>query len=175
MAAEGIEETAATTAAIQVVEFRLGDEAFAVDVGDVDSIVDLESFTRVPRAPEGVDGVMDIRGDIVAIVDPRVHFAVDADHAPVQEVLILDRPEESQRVGLRVDDVVGVEAVPETDIELASEMDEFESEGVEKGLVRGVVKHPDGPELVSWIDAGKLLAEVREDVPLAAGLGGEST
>lgn len=164
MAAEATAE--ASAAEVQVVEFRLGDETFALDVRDVDSIVDLDSYTRVPRSPEGVDGVMDLRGEIIAVVDPRVHFGVEEEGADLQEVLILDRPEENQRVGLRVDDVVGVEAVPEPDIDLASELSEFDSEGLRKGIVRGVMKHHE-TGLVSWIDAGKLLAETREETPLS--------
>lgn len=172
MAAEGPEEVAAPAAAFQVVKFRLGRKAFALDVDDVDIIVDLESFTRVPRAPAGVDGVMDLRGDIVAIVDPRVHFSVDADHEDEQEVLVLDRPEESQSVGLRVDEVIGVESIPERDVDFADEMDGVESPVVDRGLVRGVVREGGGPELVSWIDAGGLLAETRDDGSLTAGAGG---
>ena len=60
----------------QLVTFRLGDEEYAVDVGQVQEIVRLTSITAVPRSASYVEGVVNLRGRIVPVIDLAGRFGL---------------------------------------------------------------------------------------------------
>jgi purine-binding chemotaxis protein CheW len=62
----------------QFLTFRLGREMFAIDVAQVREILDFTAITRVPRAPEFMRGVINVRGSVVPVVDLHVKFGLDA-------------------------------------------------------------------------------------------------
>lgn len=168
MAAEATESDAARSEpTVQVVEFRVGGERFAVDVGDVDSIEELTGATRVPRTNEAIDGVMDLRGEITAIIDPRVHLDVDPDAvAAEQQVLVLDQSMDKQKLGLRVDAVEGVEEYPESKVVDHGEFDQLETTGVEQRSIRAIIQRPSPDsefEPVGWIDIDAIVDQSRTD------------
>jgi len=147
----------------QVVAFRLGTETYAVDVGAVSSIVEDREPTRVPRSPEGVVGVVDLRGEITAVVDPTVSLDSDPAQAtpdcgdPTEsQILVLDRED---GVGLRVDEVEDVVSVPPDRVESDEAMAELVAAGVSERLVRQVVRlETDGDlEPVAWLDVDALV------------------
>lgn len=167
MAAEASEpdvEVERTT--VQVVEFVVGGERFAVDVADVDSIEELSGATRVPRTNEAIDGVMDLRGEITAIINPRVHLDVDSETVALeQQVLVLDQSKDKQKLGLRVDQVVGVEDYYESDVVDPENFSELESTGVTKSAIRAIIKRPSEEsdfEPVGWIDVDEIVRLSRQ-------------
>ena len=56
--------------------FRLGEEVFAIDVKQVREVLDLTSITKVPRAPEFMRGVINLRGSVVPVVDLKMKFGL---------------------------------------------------------------------------------------------------
>lgn len=56
--------------------FMLGDEVFALDVSQVREVLDLTTITKVPRAPEFMRGVTNVRGSVVPVVDMRIKFGL---------------------------------------------------------------------------------------------------
>jgi purine-binding chemotaxis protein CheW len=64
------------TEAALYLTFMLGDEVFALDVSQVREVLDLTTITRVPRAPEFMRGVINVRGSVVPVVDMRVKFGL---------------------------------------------------------------------------------------------------
>jgi purine-binding chemotaxis protein CheW len=147
----------------QVVAFRLGTETYAVDVEAVRSIVEDREPTRVPRSPEGVVGVIDLRGEITAVVDPTAsldsdlaHVTPDGGDRTDSQVLVLDRDD---GVGLRVDEVLDVLDVSPERVETEEAMDELAGAGVSHGLVKQVIKLETDGELepVAWLDVGTLV------------------
>lgn len=70
MSIEGINETT------QYLTFKLGDEMFAINVAQVREVLDISSITRVPRAPEFMRGVINVRGSVVPVVDLRLKFGM---------------------------------------------------------------------------------------------------
>jgi purine-binding chemotaxis protein CheW len=56
--------------------FRLGDETFAFEVKNVREVLDLSDITRVPRTPDFMRGVINLRGAVVPVVDMRVKFGL---------------------------------------------------------------------------------------------------
>ena len=101
-----------------VLLFQLGDEQFAVEIGLLRSVHPVSGITSVPCAPATVAGIMNVRGEIVSILDLRA--AVGAGHIENQNqesrILLVDAPV-GARVGLLVDRVVGVRRLSLTDLD----------------------------------------------------------
>ncbi|USZ70739.1 chemotaxis protein CheW [Natronosalvus halobius] len=122
---------------VRFIFVRLGDHRLAIPVDEVKTVTDPPAdtnLTRVPRSPAAVEGLVDLRGEITAIVDPRVHFPVGPAPA-AQRLVVLDRPTDQQSAALRVDEVLGVHNIAEDDV---LEPDEVEDPGV----AGGVIEHP---------------------------------
>ena len=62
----------------QYLTFKLGEEMFALDVSQVREILDVTNITKVPRAPEFMRGVINVRGSVVPVVDLRMKFDMPA-------------------------------------------------------------------------------------------------
>ena len=61
---------------LQLVSFNIGDEEFGVDILQVQEINRMLEVTRVPNAPEHVDGVINLRGKVIPIIDLRRRFGM---------------------------------------------------------------------------------------------------
>jgi purine-binding chemotaxis protein CheW len=162
-------ERPAETAA-HVVEFQLGNEVCAIDIDAVDSIVESKQVTRVPRAPDAVEGVMDLRGETTAIVDPREFLAIEGDAAS-DNILVLDRADDKQKIGLRVAEVTEVASYPEPHVDTGEDVERIGTAAVEDELVRGLIRKHAGDEederedvdLVLWVDIDSLIDAVSAD------------
>ena len=66
---------------LQLVSFTIGDEEFGVDILQVQEINRMLEVTRVPNAPEYVDGVINLRGKVIPIIDLRRRFGMPAEGA----------------------------------------------------------------------------------------------
>lgn len=151
---------------VQVVEFLIGGERFATDVRDVDSIEELVGSTRVPRTSDAIDGVMDLRGEIMAILDPRVHLDVDDDAEDAEpQVLVLDQSKDKQKIGVRVDRVFGVENYPESAVVDGSDLEELGPPDADRRAIKAIIRRPSAEydfEPVGWIDVDELIELARE-------------
>ncbi|MCT9096426.1 chemotaxis protein CheW [Haloarchaeobius sp. HME9146] len=129
------------------VVFRIGEQRLAVSVDAVKSIVKVKEWTRVPRTSPAIDGIMDLRGEITAVIEPRVHFTVEQEPSGLnrQRIIVFDRASDKQGVGIRVDDVMGVELVPLRSI-VPSE--HAEDEAGEHPLVTAVIYHEEDGQVV---------------------------
>ncbi|WP_135829041.1 chemotaxis protein CheW [Halorussus halobius] len=149
----------------QVVEFRLGEDYCAVDIDAVDSIVEIKKVTRIPRTPDAIDGVMDLRGETTAIIDPRSFLGVegDAPDAAEQNVLVLDRADDKQKLGIRVDEVREVSTYPVDQIDTDDDLSDLETRGVSEQVSRGIIRkqNGDGLDLVVWIDVDAIIEQLR--------------
>jgi purine-binding chemotaxis protein CheW len=64
------------TATTQYLTFKLEDELFALDIGKVREVLDFTSITKVPRTPDYMRGVINLRGSVVPVVDLRLKFGM---------------------------------------------------------------------------------------------------
>jgi purine-binding chemotaxis protein CheW len=69
--------------------FRLGEEVFALDVATVREVLDLTSITKVPRTPEFMRGVINLRGSVVPVLDLRLAFNVSRTEKTVNTCIIV--------------------------------------------------------------------------------------
>jgi purine-binding chemotaxis protein CheW len=60
----------------QLVVFDLNEEAYGVDISAVQEIIRMQEITRVPRAPEFIEGVINLRGKVIPVVDLRSRFSM---------------------------------------------------------------------------------------------------
>ena len=101
---------------IQLVTFRIGEEEFGVDILAVQEIIRLMQITMVPRAPEFIEGVINLRGKVIPVINMRRRFnkdQVEPDSSTRIVVMELDQ----KIVGFLVDGVSEVLRIPESTVE----------------------------------------------------------
>ncbi|WP_240334509.1 chemotaxis protein CheW [Halorussus sp. MSC15.2] len=149
----------------QVVEFRLGEDYCAVDIDEVDSIVEIKKVTRIPRTPNSIDGVMDLRGETTAIINPRTFLGIEGEppEGDEQNVLVLDRPDDKQKIGIRVDEVLEVTDHPESKIDTDEDLSDLDTRGIEEQISRGIIRkqNGDGLDLVVWLDIDAIIGQLK--------------
>jgi purine-binding chemotaxis protein CheW len=135
---------------LQVVGFRIGNETFGVRIGAVREIVRVPEITAVPSAPETVEGVINLRGKIIPVMDLRKRFG-QSEIQPDKKNRILVVELEGKLVGLIVNAASEVLKIAPSDIEAPGNL--F-SEG-ESSYVTGVGKLKG--RLIILLDIAKLL------------------
>lgn len=121
--------------------FTIGEHRLAVSVDAIKNTTGVpDDVTDVPRSPAAVEGVTDLRGEVTAVIDPRVYFPTDVEPADVQRLLVLDRPDDDQSAALRVDTVHQVESVPESDVLSAEDVDDADIR--ELAIPANALEHP---------------------------------
>jgi len=73
----------------QYLTYKLGDEIFALDIGKVREVLDFTSATKVPRTPDFMRGVINLRGSVVPVVDLRLKFGMSATEKTVNTCVII--------------------------------------------------------------------------------------
>ncbi|MEN6396232.1 MAG: chemotaxis protein CheW [Methanoregula sp.] len=151
-------------AIIEVVEFELGGERYALDIHLAREIVEMIQITPIPRAPPFISGVINLRGEITNIMNLNTLLGLpDKEIRENQKIIVLvPGAAKGSNVGIIVDDVSSVRQVPETDIEhigagISSEFSQF---------VKGIIKlsaddtENQRKDLVIWLDMEKVLADL---------------
>src|SRR5262249_45036705 len=81
--------TATMTEATQYLTYRLGDEVFALDIRKVREVLDFTTITKVPRTPDFMRGVINLRGSVVPVVDMKLKFGMSATEKTVNTCIII--------------------------------------------------------------------------------------
>jgi purine-binding chemotaxis protein CheW len=135
---------------VQIVGFRVGNETFGVPIGLVHEIVRVPEITAVPEAPNCVEGVINLRGKIISVVDLRKRFG-EREIRAVKKNRILVAEIEGKMVGLIVDAASEVLKIAPNDIEPPPDV--FDESDV--NYVTGVGKLHG--RLVIMVDLSKIL------------------
>jgi purine-binding chemotaxis protein CheW len=135
---------------LQVVGFRIGNETFGVRIGSVREIIRVPEITTVPSAPETIEGVINLRGKIIPVMDLRKRFG-QAQVQPDKKNRILVVELENKLVGLIVNAASEVLKIAPSEIDAPGNL--F-SEG-ESSYVTGVGKLKG--RLIILLDIAKLL------------------
>lgn len=138
----------------QVVVFELADEEYAVDITQSKQIIKVPKITPVPNTPAYVRGVINLRGQIVPVVDLRKRFGINSGTGEKERIITIEY--EDMLIGLLVDDIKEVLWYDtEKELESAPEIDT----AVRHDYIKGVIKK--GKRLIVLIDLEKLLFENR--------------
>ncbi|MDW8799710.1 chemotaxis protein CheW [Clostridium sp. A1-XYC3] len=132
---------------MQVVIFKLNNEQFAVETVKVQSINDAMEITKVPKAPAHIKGLINLRGNVISLLDINLLLDVPKEEEKQSNIIILEM--EDELVGITVDQVDEVLDVEEDIIEKISD----ESK---KAYIEGVINFKD--RIVTLIDIDKLLS-----------------
>jgi purine-binding chemotaxis protein CheW len=135
---------------LQVVGFRVGNETYGVRIAAVREIVRVPEITSVPNAPEIIEGVINLRGKIIPVMDLRKRFGLaEIVTDKKNRILVVDL--ENKLLGLIVNSASEVLKISPSDIEAPGTV--F-AEG-ESGYVTGVGKLKG--RLIILLDINKLL------------------
>ncbi|WP_137287243.1 chemotaxis protein CheW [Halorussus salinisoli] len=131
-----------TVGDVQVLEFRLEDRKYCIDIAHVDEIVDKEELTPLPNSDPRVEGVMDLRGTTTTIINPKE--VLDLDETETGERVVVLESDDTGNVGWLIDAVTQVVGIDTDAVD----------ESVESGSVRGIVRQDD--DFVVWIKPSEI-------------------
>ena len=150
---ERVLDTAATQdEVLQWVTYRLDQETYGINVMQVQEVLRYSEIAPVPGAPDYVLGIINLRGNVVTVIDTRARFGlIPGEITDNTRVVIIES--EEQVVGILVDSVAEVVYLK------ASEIDSAPNVGTEESakFIQGV-SNRDG-ELLILVDLNKLLTE----------------
>jgi len=132
----------------QLVTFLLKDEEFGFDIMSVQEIIRLPKMAKVPRTPAYVDGIANLRGVVLPVIDMRTRFGMErAEETDRTRVLVVDI--DGVKTGLRVDRVKQVTRVLRSEIEAPPAA----IRGTSSDYLEGVVKLDKGQRIVMALNA----------------------
>jgi purine-binding chemotaxis protein CheW len=128
----------------RVLEFELGEELFCLDIDYIEEIVELENMTRVPNSPSYVEGVVDLRGQVTAIINPKDALNVEKD-GEGELIIVFDseKVDEQGHLGWVVDEVRQVTPVTEDEVNESPEDEDEEH-------INGVINRDEEDEFIVW-------------------------
>ena len=137
---------------LQLVTFRLGEELYGVDIMDVKEIVRVQNVRPIPNAPYYVEGIINLRAEIIPIINLHKRFHIQKEYEVVKSeddseeddggFIILNI--EDNKIGIIIDHVARVIPVDRTDIKPPPQM--FSGIGTE--YIEGVVRQQDDSYLI---------------------------
>jgi purine-binding chemotaxis protein CheW len=141
----------------QLVVFELSGESYGVEIGAVNTIIRMQPITHVPRAPEFVKGVINLRGSIVPVIDLRTRFGLAAfEETKASRIVVVET--ELGLIGMIVDAVTETLSLPTNAIEPPSSI----VTSADSRYLRGVAKADD--RLLILLDLERILTASEKEV-----------
>jgi len=142
---------------VQLAVFKVAGEEFALDIMEIMEIIRPQKITKVPKAPAFVEGIINLRGKIVPVLEMRGRFGSAASGDPKHARIIIVKAGESL-FGIVVDEVSEVMYLSRDQIDSTPDV----VKGVDVEYLKNVGKV--GDRLILILDTGKLLTkeEIRE-------------
>jgi purine-binding chemotaxis protein CheW len=135
----------------QIVIFELASELFGLQIASVESIIKLQSITQVPHTPSFVEGVTNLRGNVLPVIDLRKRFGFDAKIVDKNSRVIVVNADKI-KVGMIVDAVAEVQTISDQAVEPAPAI----TMTVDSNFITGIVKTANN--LVILLNLGSVLA-----------------
>ena len=140
---------------LQLVSFTLKDEEYAVDILNVQEINRITEITQVPNAPHYVEGVINLRGKVMPVINLRKKFGIEEKETDdTSRIIIMDI--DGVTNGLIVDSVSEVLRIPADTVEPPPQI----SSGLNSRFIKGIAKFEN--RLIILIDINKLLGDGTE-------------
>jgi purine-binding chemotaxis protein CheW len=146
----------ANNSVVQWVTFRLADEIYGINVMQVQEVLRVSEIAPVPGAPHYVLGIINLRGNVVTVIDTRIRLGLPtAEVTDATRIVIIEGSKHV--VGILVDCVAEVVDLPSSEVESAPNVGSDES----SRYIQGVASR-DG-ELLILVDLNKLLTDEEWD------------
>lgn len=100
---------------MQMILFKMAQQYYLISADSVDEVIDVPSFTKVPLAPEWVEGLINLRGSVVTVIRLAKLIPI-MEPAYEKNILIMKKQEETK--GVLVEEVIEVLDITEEDIQL---------------------------------------------------------
>ena len=142
---------------LQMVTFNIGGEEFGVEILTVQEIIRMMQITRVPKAPDFVEGVINLRGKVIPVIDLRKRFGMDSrGHDKNTRIVVVEI--NKMIVGFIVDSVSEVLRIPADTVEPPPPV----VAGLDSEYISGVGKLED--RLLILLDLDRLLSREEQKV-----------
>ena len=146
-----MDEIVAVNEAKQYIVVKLDGEQYVIDISFVDNIVRMQQITRVPKAQYYFAGVINLRGEIIPVMNLRVKFGLESKESNGATRIIIVKPENNAKIGILVDEVREVVTLEEEDIEKV----DYDEQGVS---LLGVGKYKE--TLISLLNIQGIISEL---------------
>ena len=147
-----IQAESASDLVLQYVTFRLAEETYGINVMMVQEVLRYSEIAPVPGAPDYVLGIINLRGNVVTVIDTRQRFGLPASEVTDStRIMIIEA--DQQVVGIMVDSVAEVVYLKQSEIETAPNVGNDES----AKFIQGVCNKNN--ELLILVELDKLMSE----------------
>ncbi|MBS7302747.1 MAG: purine-binding chemotaxis protein CheW [Lachnospiraceae bacterium] len=144
---------------VQYIKVEMGDETFGIDISYVDNILRMQRITRVPNTPDYIKGVINLRGEIVPIMNLRLKMGLEEVEETKATRIIIVKMDQIGKLGFIVDCVKEVISLEEEQMESII----HDSKDETTHFVNAVGKV--GDSIISLLDLNTVVLDkaVRED------------
>jgi purine-binding chemotaxis protein CheW len=164
-----MEPTTARADELQFIVFRLADEEFCLPVGAVEEVAAIPSeITRIPKTPKFLEGIVNLRGDVLPVIDQRKRFDLPkfAGERRAQRVIVVKTGK--HKAGLIVDSVSQLLRITKDAVEPSPDLAD---DGTK--LFQGVINIPSAGRIIMLLDPEELLSRAERGL-LESLAGGEA-
>ncbi|MEI0581323.1 chemotaxis protein CheW [Brachyspira pilosicoli] len=141
---------------INLVTFRLGNNEYAIDIMQAKEIIKMEKITLIPNAPNYVEGVINLRGNIIPIVDLKKRFNLEENEGEKNTGIIIVKIDDVD-MGIIIDAISKVVSISNSNIQPPPPM----LSGIGQKYIKGVAKLED--KLLVVLDLEKLIVGDEDD------------
>ncbi|MBF0175655.1 MAG: chemotaxis protein CheW [Magnetococcales bacterium] len=148
-------QAAASSATTQYLTFMLDNEVFAVDIAKVREVLEYTNITKVPRTPEFMCGIINLRGSVVPVVDMRLKFGMDQSERTVNTCIIIVeivQDDEITEIGALADSVKEVMELEHNKIEPPPKI----GTKLRSDFLKGMGKHND--QFIMILDINRIFS-----------------
>lgn len=145
------------TNSVQYIVVKIGTEQYGIDIKYVDNIVRMQKITRVPKIQQYVKGVINLRGEVVAVMSLRLKMNLPDDEFTNSTRIIILKLGQQSEIGIIVDEVREVVTLEMEEIEKT-----FHDMKDEKITYISGIGHHNG-ELISLLDMSVVMAEKEKE------------
>lgn len=151
-------EVVTTVDTKQYIVVELGAEHYGIDINFIDNIVRMQSITRVPKAQDYFKGVINLRGEVIPVMDLRVRFGLEPAEVTNKTRILILKPETQAPIGIIVDVVKEVLTLSADDIEKPASKDANDDKAA---FISGIGKN--GDALVTILNIMGVITEKEEE------------
>lgn len=149
-------ETEKTTEELQIVVFALDNSYYGVHILQVQEIIKMTEITKLPNTPDFIEGIVNLRGKIIPVMDLRKKFKLSAVQSDANWKILILKINEMQ-FGVMVDNISEVEKIPVSIIETPPKI----VSGVKSDYISGIAKTQ--KRLLILLDIAKILSDEEQD------------
>jgi len=132
---------------------RIGNESYGIDIQHVTDIIELQKITEVPDMPEYVKGVINLRGQVIPVIDMRIRFRLEEREYDDRTVITVVQVKNNS-IGFIIDTATEVQDIPEKDIDPPPK---FQEDETKQKYIFGLGKMES--EVIILLDIEKLVGE----------------